>query len=71
MSADGYIVTNAHVVEGGDSFEVVLYDGVSSAELMGADSVTDLAVLKVNPGDIELKQVTFAGTSGLRVADQS
>ncbi|NLB08959.1 MAG: trypsin-like serine protease [Clostridiales bacterium] len=71
MSADGYIVTNAHVVEGGDSFEVVLYDGVSlEAELMGADSVTDLAVLKVDPGDIELKPATFAGTSGLRVADQ-
>lgn len=71
MSADGYIVTNAHVVEGGDSFEVVLYDGVSfEAELMGADSVTDLAVLKIDPGDIELKPATFAGTSGLRVADQ-
>lgn len=71
LSADGYIVTNAHVVEGGDSYEVVLYDGVSfEADLMGADSVTDLAVLKIDPGDVELKPATFVGTSGLRVADQ-
>ncbi|MGI6091191.1 MAG: trypsin-like peptidase domain-containing protein [Saccharofermentanales bacterium] len=71
LSADGYIVTNAHVVEGGDSYEVVLYDGVSfEADLMGADSVTDLAVLKIDPGEVELKPATFVGTSGLRVADQ-
>jgi len=71
MSEDGYIVTNAHVVEGGESYEVVLYDGTAlEAQLMGTDFVTDLAVLKIEPGDTELKAATFAGTSGLRVADQ-
>lgn len=45
---DGYIITNNHVVSGGTSFEVNLADGTTySAKLVGADSATDLAVLKV------------------------
>ena len=48
LTADGYIVTNNHVVEGGDTFAVRTRDGTSyDARLIGTDSQTDLAVLKI------------------------
>jgi 2-alkenal reductase len=48
-SEDGYIVTNNHVVEGGRSFEVVFAGGERrSAEVVGSDVDSDLAVLKVD-----------------------
>ena len=47
LTADGYMVTNAHVIAGGKSAFVVLADGSSyDAELVGYDSGEDLAVLK-------------------------
>ena len=56
MTADGYIVTNAHVVEGANGISVVLENGDAyAAELIGADSDTDLAVLK-----IEASNLTYA-----------
>jgi 2-alkenal reductase len=49
---DGHIVTNSHVVEGGDQFEVIFADGtVRDAELVGADPLSDLAVVQVE-GDL-------------------
>ncbi|MEA2511873.1 MAG: 2-alkenal reductase [Thermomicrobiales bacterium] len=52
----GHVVTNNHVVEGGDSFEVIYADGTKqSAELVGADPTSDLAVVKVDgemPGSV-------------------
>lgn len=48
-SADGYIATNNHVIEGGRSYEVVFYNGERRrAELKGADVDSDLAVIKVD-----------------------
>ncbi len=50
---EGYILTNNHVVEGGDTIEVELSDGrrlVSS--VLGADPATDLAVLKIDASDL-------------------
>ncbi len=71
LTAEGHIVTNAHVVSGGNKFEIIIYDGTSlEATLLGADVVTDLAVLKIDPGEKELTPATFSSTSGLRVADQ-
>lgn len=53
MTQDGYIVTNAHVVEGAEAIMVVFDDDQESeAELIGADARTDLAVLKVNRNDL-------------------
>jgi serine protease Do len=50
-SADGYIVTNAHVVLGGDDVRVQFFDGrVRDAVVVGLDESTDIAVLKVDPG---------------------
>ena len=48
MTQDGYIITNNHVVEGASSIKVTLYDGTEyTATLVGADSQTDIAVIKV------------------------
>lgn len=49
ISADGYIVTNNHVVEGADELTVTLYDNREfSARIIGNDPSTDLALIKVN-----------------------
>lgn len=49
ISSDGYIITNNHVVEDADKISVTLYDGTSyDAELIGTDSKSDIAVIKVN-----------------------
>ncbi|MBR3744696.1 MAG: trypsin-like peptidase domain-containing protein [Bacteroidales bacterium] len=54
ISEDGYIVTNNHVVNGGDEFEVTLYDNtVYTASLVGADPATDLALIKIDKRDCE------------------
>jgi S1-C subfamily serine protease len=49
LSADGELMTNAHVVEGADQVTVTLKDGRTFAgEVKGADPVTDVAVVKIN-----------------------
>ncbi|MBE9111139.1 trypsin-like peptidase domain-containing protein [Nodosilinea sp. LEGE 07298] len=49
ISADGRIITNAHVVAGADEVQVTLTDGRSfTGQVMGADSVTDIAVIKID-----------------------
>ncbi|PLR96805.1 peptidase S1 [Bacillus sp. T33-2] len=65
-----YIVTNNHVIEGASQIEISLYNGEkTTAELIGADALTDLAVLKVDskfaPAILE-----FGDSSGLRPGDQ-
>lgn len=68
FSEQGYIVTNAHVVEGGMTLSVQLTDGrVLPAELIGRDEVTDLAVLFID-GD-NLISAQFGDSSALRVGD--
>ena len=48
-TADGQIITNAHVVEGADRVQVTLKDGRTfTGEVMGADTVTDVAVIKID-----------------------
>lgn len=69
ISGDGYIVTNNHVVQGGQSFTVVLDDGAElDARLVGADQRTDLAVLKVDV-DGDFTYVAFADDNEVRVGD--
>lgn len=49
INADGYIVTNNHVVQGADVVDVTLFDNRSfKAEVIGTDPDTDLAVIKIN-----------------------
>ena len=53
MSADGYIVTNHHLIRGADEIRVMLQDGrEASATVFGADPDTDLAVLKIDLPDL-------------------
>ncbi|MBR6756433.1 MAG: trypsin-like peptidase domain-containing protein, partial [Peptococcaceae bacterium] len=50
---DGYIITNNHVVAGATGIEVSLYNGESyQAEIIGVDSATDLAVIKIEAPDL-------------------
>ncbi len=69
ISSDGYVVTNNHVVEGATEIELVLEDGREfDAELIGTDAVTDLAVLKVDAGNI-FDHVEFGTSSEMRRGD--
>lgn len=70
ISEDGYIVTNHHVISGADRLSVVTSDGTSyEAELIGEDSQTDLAVIKVNTDD-KLTPAEFGSSDDLQVTDQ-
>jgi serine protease Do len=69
ISEDGYLVTNNHVVQGGQTFTVVMDDGTElNAALVGTDPRTDLAVLKVDE-EREFTYVAFADDSQVRVGD--
>ena len=66
IQADGYVVTNNHVIEGADELTVRLFDGrVLPATVVGADPFSDIAVLKVEGDDFPA--LTFAASSELRV----
>ncbi|QRM54771.1 Do family serine endopeptidase [Sinorhizobium sp. BG8] len=71
ISEDGYIVTNNHVVSDGQAFTVIMNDGTElDAKLIGKDSRTDLAVLKVDEKDKrKFTFVNFADDSKVRVGD--
>ncbi|MFD1327632.1 Do family serine endopeptidase [Mycoplana ramosa] len=71
ISEDGYIVTNNHVVDDGAAFTVIMHDGTElDAKLVGKDSRTDLAVLKVdNKENRKFTYVSFADDSKVRVGD--
>ncbi|MCE5236349.1 MAG: trypsin-like peptidase domain-containing protein [Eubacteriales bacterium] len=51
ISSEGYIATNAHIIDGATSIGVILNDGTEvDAELVGVDKIYDVAVLKVSEG---------------------
>ena len=68
LSADGYIVTNAHVVEDSYSVSVQLSDDrVLSAAIIGSDEISDLAVLQIQAESLTPAQ--FGDSTQLRVGD--
>ncbi len=68
VSPNGYILTNQHVVEAADEIQVALANGKTlPARVVGADPETDLAVLKIDTGD--LPAITFAQADSLKVGD--
>ncbi len=70
MSADGYIVTNAHVLEGGSSVNVEFLDGDQvRGTIVGADTDTDLAVIKVVKSD--LQPAEFGDSSAVKVGERA
>jgi serine protease DegQ len=68
ISAQGYILTNQHVVEAADEIEVALSDGKKlSAKVVGSDPETDLAVLHVDAQN--LPPITLGQAENLKVGD--
>ena len=68
MSADGYIITNYHVIEGCSTVTVTLpNDEEYNALLVGSDSQTDLAVLKIDSTDLPAAE--FGDSGALVVGD--
>jgi len=69
ISADGYILTNNHVVEGAKEVVVTLADKQEyPAEIVGRDPKTDLAVLKIKP-EGSLRVATMGDSDQLQVGD--
>lgn len=68
-SADGYIITNNHVIDGANSIKVTLRDGQTSydAKLIGTDAENDIALIKVEAEG--LTPATFGDSSNLAVGD--
>ena len=68
VSAEGYLLTNHHVVEDAVDIEVQLADGRQTrAQLVGSDAETDIAVLKIDLGG--LPAITLGDVRALRVGD--
>lgn len=68
LTADGYIATNNHVIDGADKVEVVLNDRRRyDAEVIGKDPTTDLALLKIN--EKELSFIEFGDSDGLKIGE--
>ncbi len=67
-TADGYVLTNNHVVQASDQIAVALPDGRQfDAKLVGADPESDLAVLRIDARD--LPAITFGRSDSLQVGD--
>ncbi|MEM9005685.1 MAG: HhoA/HhoB/HtrA family serine endopeptidase [Cyanobacteria bacterium P01_F01_bin.86] len=70
ISSEGDILTNAHVVNGADSVTVTLKDGRSFEGIVeGEDSVTDLAVIKIDAGQDALPVATLGDSNQVKVGD--
>jgi S1-C subfamily serine protease len=71
LDKDGYILTNAHVVEGARNASVRFEEGgdLVDAKVVGRDLSTDIAVLKVNPSDAKLDPLPLGNSSHVRVGD--
>ena len=66
----GYIITNNHVIENAEKIKVILHNDKSfEAEVVGKDPKTDVALLKIDPKNIDLKAVKFGNSNDLRVGD--
>ena len=70
LTEDGYLVTNSHVIADATAISVLLTDGRTlAARVVGADAISDLAVLRVDADDLTAAQ--FGDASTLRVGDMA
>ena len=70
MSENGYIITNAHVVDGASEITVTLYDGRDfTATVVGSDANSDIAVVKIDATG--LPEAKFGDSSSLKVGDEA
>jgi len=68
ISADGYIVTNNHVIDGADDIEVTLHDNrVYKAKVIGSDPSTDLALIQIKEKDLPF--VPFVNSDDVQVGE--
>ncbi|MFM1878812.1 MAG: hypothetical protein RLZZ241_1678 [Bacteroidota bacterium] len=68
INADGYIVTNNHVIAGAEEIEVILHNnGTYKASVVGVDPTTDIALLKIDVGD--LKALAFVNSDDVEVGE--
>jgi serine protease DegQ len=68
VSADGFLLTNHHVIDGSDDIQIRLADGREApAEIVGTDPDTDIAVLKIKLADLPV--MALGQTGQLRVGD--
>jgi S1-C subfamily serine protease len=66
----GHIITNQHVIDGADTIQVTFLDGnITSANLIGMDIYSDLAVVKVDPQVTRLYPVVLGNSSELSVGE--
>ncbi|MDX6746900.1 trypsin-like peptidase domain-containing protein [Polaribacter sp. PL03] len=69
ISADGYIVTNNHVIDGASALEITLNNKKKyKAELIGRDAANDIALLKIN-ADVDLPYVPFANSDNIKIGE--
>jgi S1-C subfamily serine protease len=67
ISAEGHVVTVASAVRGAKKVEVILNDGVEySAEILGVDEVTNLALVRIDPAETKLTPAVFADSDAVR-----
>lgn len=64
---NGYIVTNQHVLNGGEDYEVTFHDGIRvNAEFVGSSVYNDLAILKVDPEEHSLEPLPMGDSEELQ-----
>ncbi|MCW3015849.1 MAG: Protease Do [Solirubrobacterales bacterium] len=70
VSSDGLIVTNAHVIDGADSIKVKVGDRATvTASVVGVDTSTDIALLRIDTGGASLPTLALADSSGVQIGD--
>jgi len=69
ISPDGYILTNNHVVENTQTVTVNVGDKGYDAKVIGADPVTDIAVVKINTKGVKLPVAQLGNSDDLRIGD--
>ncbi len=67
----GHIVTNNHVIQGAEKIQVTFSDGTSlEAEIVGVDPLTDIAVIRIDPGNRNLPSLTLGDSDRLQVGQK-